>query len=368
MSRSLLCYICLAYFCLKSGFFSQQIIQELRRPQFDHHLNAFEKGTVKMLIRCAIAILAVTGSVASFTAAAQTFPTRSVRMIIPFAPGGGADIAGRIIAQRLTEQLGQPVVPDNRAGAGGNLGAELTAKAPPDGYTILLTTNSITVNASLYPKLNYNLFKDLAPISMTAVIPLVLVTHPSVPARNLKELVALAKQRKTGLNFGSNGSGTTSHLSGVLFNMEAGAESVHVPFRGGGPLMTSLLSGEVDMGFSVTLVVQPHVRAGRLRAIAVTTQKPAATMPGVPTLASMFPGFETNVWHGFFAPAGTPAPVINRLHGELVKALGSTPVRTALERDGAEPVGTTPAELTAIVAKDVEKYAKLVRTSGAKAE
>ena len=297
---------------------------------------------------------------------AQAYPTRPVRLVIPFAPGGGADIAGRIIAQRLSEQLGQTVIPDNRAGAGGNVGAEIVAKAPPDGYTVLLTTNSIAVNASLYAKLGYSLAKDLAPVSMTALIPLVLVTHPSVPARTVKELVALGKRRQGGLNFGSNGSGTTSHLSGVLLNTVSGANAVHIPYRGGGPLMTALLSGEIDMGFSVTLVVQPHVRSGRLRALAVTTPRPAATMPEVPTMGSFFPGFDTNVWHGVFVPAGTPAAVVNRLHEEFVRALQSPQARTALERDGAEPVGTTPAEFSAILTADIEKYAKLVRSSGAK--
>lgn len=301
------------------------------------------------------------------TASAQNFPTRALRLVIPFAPGGGADIAGRIFAQRLSEQLGQSVVPDNRAGAGGNVGAEITAKAPPDGYTVLLTTNSIAVNASLYPRLNYSL-KELAPITLSATIPLVLVTHPSVPAKSVKELIALARQRKGGLNFGSNGSGTTSHLSGVLLNSMAGIDAVHIPYRGGGAVMTALLSGEVDMGFSVTLVVQPYIRLGRLRAIAVSTLKPAATMPEVPTLNSYYPGFETNVWHGFFAPAGTPAPILGRLHDEIVKALQSLQVRTALERDGAEPVGTTSGEFAAILAKDIDRYAKLVRISGAKPE
>lgn len=316
----------------------------------------------------AVAAIVLMLAAVPIDAGAQPYPTRAIRLVIPFAPGGGADIAGRIIAQRLSEQMGQAVVPENRAGAGGNVGAEVVAKAPPDGYTLMLTTNSITVNASLYPKLGYSLTKDFAPISMTAVIPLVLVTHPSVPARSLKELVTLSRSTKMGLNFGSNGSGTTSHLSGVLFNMEAGAEAVHVPYRGGGPLMNALLSGEVDMGFSVTLVVQPHVRAGRLRAIAVTTLKPAATMPGVPTLASVFPGFETNVWHGFFAPSATPMALVSRLHGEVVRAMQSSQVRTALERDGAEPAGTTPEEFASILAKDVDRYAKLVRRSGAKPE
>jgi tripartite-type tricarboxylate transporter receptor subunit TctC len=297
---------------------------------------------------------------------AQAYPTRPVRLVIPFAPGGGADIAGRIIAQRLAEQLGQTVIPDNRAGAGGNLGAEIVAKAPPDGYTVLLTTNSIAVNASLYAKLGYSLAKDLAPVTMTALIPLVLVTHPSVPAKTVKELVALGKRRQGGLNFGSNGSGTTSHLSGVLLNTVSGANAVHIPYRGGGPLMTALLSGEIDMGFSVTLVVQPHVRAGRLRALAVTTPRPAATMPEVPTMASFFPGFDTNVWHGVFVPAGTLPAVVSRLHDEFVRALQAPQVRTALERDGAEPIGTTPAEFSAILTADIEKYATLVRSSGAK--
>ncbi len=306
-------------------------------------------------------------ALSSAPSSAQNFPAHAIRLVIPFAPGGGADIAGRIFAQRLTEQLGQSVVPDNRAGAGGNVGAEVTAKAAPDGYTVLLTTNSIVVNVSLYPKLNYSL-KELAPITLSATIPLVLVTHPSVPAKSVKELIALARQRKGGLNFGSNGSGTTSHLSGVLLNSMAGIDAVHIPYRGGGAVMTALLSGEVDMGFSVTLVVQPYIRMGRLRAIAVTTLKPAATMPDVPTLNSFYPGFETNVWHGFFAPAGTPAPVLARLHDEIVKALQSPQVRAALERDGAEPVGTGSSEFASIIAKDIDKYARLVRISGAKPE
>jgi tripartite-type tricarboxylate transporter receptor subunit TctC len=299
---------------------------------------------------------------------AQAWPLKQVRLVVPFAPGGGADIVGRMLASRLADATGQPVLVDNRAGAGGNVGAEVVAKAPADGYTVLLTTNSIAVNASLYPKLAYSLVRDLAPVSLIANIPLVLVVHPSVPAKTVKEMVGLAKARKGGLNYGSNGSGTTSHLSGVLFATEAGVTMTHVPYKGGGPVMTALLSGEVDFGFTAIITAQPYLRSGRLRAIAVTTPKPSPAAPGLPTVAASYPGFETELWHGVFLPTGTPEPVASRLHEEVMKALRSTEMRGALERDGATPVGTTPAEFTAILVREVEKYARLVKLSGAKPE
>jgi tripartite-type tricarboxylate transporter receptor subunit TctC len=301
-------------------------------------------------------------------AVAQAWPAKQVRLVIPFAPGGGADIVGRMLAARIGDATGQQVLVDNRAGAGGNVGAEVVAKAPADGYTVLLTTNSIAVNASLYPKLGYSLVRDLAPVSLIANIPLVLVVHPSVPAKTVKDMVALAKARKGGLNYGSNGSGTTSHLSGVLFATEAGAAMTHVPYKGGGPVMAALLSGEVDFGFTAIITAQPYLRSGRLRAIAVTTPKPSPAAPGLPTVASVYPGFETELWHGVFLPTGTPEPVAARLHEEVLKALRSNEMRSALERDGATPVGTTPAEFAAILAREVEKYARLVKLSGAKPE
>ncbi|MCE2947181.1 MAG: Bug family tripartite tricarboxylate transporter substrate binding protein [bacterium] len=301
-------------------------------------------------------------------AVAQAWPAKQVRLVIPFAPGGGADIVGRMLAARIGDATGQQVLVENRAGAGGNVGAEVVAKAPADGYTVLLTTNSIAVNASLYPKLAYSLMRDLAPVSLIANIPLVLVVHPSVPAKTVKDMVALAKARKGGLNYGSNGSGTTSHLSGVLFATEAGAAMTHVPYKGGGPVMAALLSGEVDFGFTAIITAQPYLRSGRLRAIAVTTPKPSPAAPGLPTVASVYPGFETELWHGVFLPAGTPEPVAARLHEEVLKALRSNEMRSALERDGAMPVGTTPAEFAAILVREVEKYARLVKLSGAKPE
>ncbi len=301
-------------------------------------------------------------------APAQAWPVKPVRLVIPFAPGGGADIVGRMLAARLGEATGQSVLADNRAGAGGNVGAELVARSPADGHTVLLTTNSIAVNASLYPKLGYSLARDLAPVSLIANIPLVLVVHPSVPAKTVRDLVTLARGRKGGLNYGSNGSGTTSHLSGVLFALESGASMTHVPYKGGGAVMTALLAGEVDFGFNALITVQQYLRSGRLRALAVTTPEPAPAAPGLPTVASTYPGFATELWHGVFLPAGVPDAVLGRVHEEVLKALRSAEMRSALERDGATPVGTTPAEFTAILAREVAKYARLVKASGAQPE
>ena len=297
---------------------------------------------------------------------AQNFPTKAIRLIVPFPRGGGNDVLGRMFALRMSESLGQSVIVDNRPGGGGNIGTELVAHAVPDGYMLLYTTNSLAVAPALYTKLNYNL-KELAPLSQVAIFPIALVTHPSVPAKTIKELVALAKKRG-GLNYGSTGSGSTNHLTGVLFNNVAGIENVHIPYKGAGPMMTAILSGEVEMATPTVFTAAPYVKSGRLRAIVVTSLGPSATLPGVPTVASVYPGFDTNVWHGYFTTAGTPAPVIAILHREIIKALHTPEIRDALANGGAETVGSTPAEFAAILATDVEKYAKLVKISGAKAD
>jgi tripartite-type tricarboxylate transporter receptor subunit TctC len=238
------------------------------------------------------------------------------------------------------------------------------AHAAADGYMLLNTTNSFAVGPALYPKLGYNI-RELAPVSQVAIFPIALITHPSVPARTIKELVALAKKRG-GLNYGSTGTGSTNHLTGVLFNNVAGIENVHIPYKGAGPMMTAILSGEVEMATPTVFTAAPYVKSGRLRAIAVTSLKPSASLPGVPTVASVYPGFDTNVWHGYFTTAGTPAPVIAILHREIIKALHTPEIRDALDNGGAETNGNSPAEFAAIVAADVEKYAKLVKISGAK--
>lgn len=299
-------------------------------------------------------------------ACAQNYPQKTIRMIVAAAPGGANDVLGRMYAQRMTESLGQPVVVDNRGGGGGVVGAETVAHAPPDGYTLLYCTNSVVVNPSLNPKVNYTL-KELAPISLVASFPLVLSVHPSVPAKTVPELIALAKKRG-GLNYGSTGTGSTNQLTGVLFNNVAGLNNVHIPYKGAGPMMTALLSGEVEMGITTAFSATPYLRTGRMRAIAVTSLKPLATLPGVPAMASFFPGFNTNLWHGYLTTAGTPAPIVALLNREIVKALHTTEIRKALEDGGAESVGNTPAEFAAVMAEDFEKYAKLVKASGAKAD
>ena len=300
------------------------------------------------------------------SALAQTYPQKTLRMIVAAAPGGANDILGRMYAQRMTESLGQTVVVDNRAGGGGVVGAEAVANAAPDGYTLLYCTNSLVVNPSLNPKVNYAL-KQFAPISLVASFPLMITVHPSVPAKTVPELVALAKKRG-GLNYGSSGTGSTNQLTGVLFNMVAGLNNVHIPYKGAGPMMTALLSGEIEMGVTTVFSSAPFVRAGRMRAIAVTSLKPLAALPGVPAMASFFPGFNTNLWHGYLTTAGTPAAVVALLNREIVKALRTPEIRQALDDGGAESVGNTPAEFNAVLAEDFDKYAKLVKISGAKAD
>jgi tripartite-type tricarboxylate transporter receptor subunit TctC len=299
-------------------------------------------------------------------ACAQNYPHKTIRMIVAAAPGGANDILGRMYALRMTESLGQTVVVDNRGGGGGAVGAETVAHASPDGYTLLYCTNSVVVNPSLNPKINYTL-KDLAPISLVASFPLVISVIPSVPAKTVPELIALAKKRG-GLNYGSTGTGSTNQLTGVLFNNVAGLNNVHIPYKGAGPLTTALLAGEVEIGITTVFSALPHVRTGRLRAIAVTSLNPLAALPGVPAMASFFPGFNTNLWHGYLTTAGTPAPIVALLNREIVKALRTPEMRQSLEDGGAESVGNTPAEFAVVMKQDFEKYAKLVKISGAKAD
>jgi tripartite-type tricarboxylate transporter receptor subunit TctC len=299
---------------------------------------------------------------------AQSYPARPVRLIVPYAVGGGADILGRLFAQKLTENLGRTFFVDTRTGAGGNVGAEITVKSPPDGHTIMLTTNSMAAAVTLYPKANFSAVNDLIPITLVGAVPLVLVTHPSVPAKTVKELAALARKRPAGLNFGSSGSGGVPHLSGVWFGDLAQVNLTHVPYKGAGAAMIALLSGEIDMAFVGAIGARPHLQTGKLRALAVSTLKPSNVMPGVPTMDSFYPGFDTNSWYGFFVPVGTPPAIVARLNDEIEKAQRSAEIRAAMARDGAEPVLMGPAEFPPYFRREVEKYAKLVKLSGAKPE
>jgi tripartite-type tricarboxylate transporter receptor subunit TctC len=310
-------------------------------------------------------VCAIVGTpIGASAAPAPVYPTKTVRMVVNAAPGGANDVLGRMVAKSMTDRLGHNVVVDNRGGAGGNLGAEIVAHAAADGYTLLYCTTSVVVNPSLYPKLNFQL-RELAPVSLTANFPLVITVNPNVPVKNIKDLIAFANQRG-GLNYGTPGSGSVNHLTGVLLNNIAGIDNVHVPYNGAGPMMIALLGGEIEMGIANVFTAAPHLKTGRLRAIAVSTLKAVPALPGVPPLASQFPGFETTLWHGYFTTAGTPAPIVALLNAEILRALRSPTVREAVENSGGETVGNSPAEFAALIEQDAQKYAKLVKISGAK--
>jgi len=312
----------------------------------------------------AAAAIAMGLSVWPTGAIAQDYPNRPIRIIVPFAAGGGTDILARLLAQRMNETFGQPVLVENRAGAGGNIGAELVVKSAPDGYTLMMSTASTAVNRTLYPKISFDVRQHLTAVSQMASSVIVLTTHPSVPARNVKELVALSAKTRGGLNFGSNGVGTTSHLSGVLLSQMARITLNHIPYKGVAPAMTALLGGEVEIAFPAVIGAAPHVRNNRIRGLAVTTKRKSSVLPELPTLDSMYPGFDIFNWFVLFAPAGTPQPIVGRLHAEVVKALQHPDVKTFMTRDGADAVGNSPAEAAAFISQEVEKFAKIVRSAG----
>jgi len=300
-------------------------------------------------------VLSVSGAVW-----AQNWPDKTVRIVVPFGPGGGTDIQGRLLGKKFYESMGQTFVVDNRAGAAGLIGAEQVVKAPPDGYTVLFTTASLSVNVTLYKKsLTFDPIKDLAPVSWISSVPLVLVTHPSVPVKSVKELVTLAK--KTGkLNAGNNGAGTTSFLAVEMFKQATGAGMVNVSYKGGGPAVIALISGEVDFEFATALAAKPHIDSGKVRAIAVTTAKPAKAYPDLPTMTSIYPGFDVDNWYAMFMPAGTPKPIVAKLNSEILKALKASDVHEFMAKEGGEPVGSTPEELTAMFRREIAKYAKVI--------
>ena len=312
---------------------------------------------------CMAALCALAAGV---PAHAQDYPARSIRIVLPFSPGGGTDLLARLLSKRFYEAFGQTAAVDNRPGAGGNLGADIVAKSAPDGYTLLMSTASLAVNVTLYAKLPFDARRDLIPITQVASAPLVATVHPSVPARSVKEFVELAKKTRGGLNFGSNGSGTTSHLAMVMFNQAAGVSLTHIPYKGAGALLTALLSGEVEMGFPAVISVQPHVRSGKLRALAVSTKRKSSALPDVPTLDTLYPGFDIDNWFALFAPAGTPPAIVNRIYAEVVKGLQHAESKAFMKNEGAEPVGSSPAEFAAFFAREVDKYARIVKLSGAK--
>jgi len=303
------------------------------------------------------------------SAGAQPFPSKPLRVISPFAPGGGNDALCRIVTPKLSELLRQPVYIDNRAGANGIVGTEIAARSAPDGYTIVLIPSGHAVNATLYRKLPYDSLKDFTAISLVGSSPLVLASHPSLPAKNVRELVAFAKARPGQLSYGSAGIGSSGHLGGALFDALAGTKMLHVPYKGMAVAITDLMSGQVTLTFGTSLSVVPHVRSGRLRALATTGAKRSTALPELPTVAEAgVPGYEASLWYGFVGPARIPAEIVKRLNADIVAVLGMADVRERLTAQGVEAQPTTPAEFTRLLAADVERWAKVIQRAGIKAE
>jgi tripartite-type tricarboxylate transporter receptor subunit TctC len=317
------------------------------------------------LHRTLLALVLITAG----TAVAQQYPTRPIRLIVPFAPGGGTDITARAIALKLSESWGQTVVADNRPGANGTIGVDITAKSAPDGYTITMISSSHAVNVGLYTKLPYDLLKDLTPITQATSQPYVMVIHPSVPAKTVKEFIAYAKSKPGGVNYGSSGTGGISHLGGALLGTIAGIEMVHIPYKGGAPSTLDLIAGQIQMQLGTLLLTGPHIRSGKLRVLAVTTPKRWPGTPDLPTMQEAgVPGFAITQWYGLLAPAKTPQPIVARLSQEISRQLHKPDVKEKLAADGADAVGNSPAEFGAHIRSEIAKYSKLVKQIGLKAE
>lgn len=308
-------------------------------------------------------IMMLFAAIVALPAQAQDYPVKPIRIVLPFAAGGGTDVLARILAQRFHETMGQPATVDNRVGAGGNIGAEIVVKSPPDGYTIMVSTASTAVNVTLYPKLTFDARKDLIAVSQIGRSAVVLTVHPSVPARTPQELLELSKSVKGGLNYGSNGTGTTSHLAGVMFAQMAGIRFTHVPYKGVAPAMAALLGGQVEVAFPSTLSAQPQIRNNKLRGLAVTTKQPVPSLPDLPTLDSIWPGIDIDNWFMVFVPAGTPAAIVNKLYAETSKALQHQDMKSYMTREGAEAVGSAPSEAAKFFLREVEKYGRVVKTA-----
>lgn len=321
------------------------------------------------LVRIAAALLAA-AALHTGSAAAQAYPSKPIRLMVPFPPGGSTDIIGRIVAQKLSAQLGQPMVVENRGGAGGTIGTAVAAKAAPDGYSLMVgTTSTHVVAPSVYAKLEYDPVKDFAPVSLMAVTPYLLVVNPAVQAKTVKELVDLMRAQPGRLNYASAGIGSTTHLAMEMLKSASGTFALHIPYNGNGPAGAATIAGQVEILFGSLPAVLPHAKSGRVRALAVGTLKRSPSLPEVPTVAeSGYPGFDASLWLAIMAPAGTPAPVIERLHKEVGAAVSAPETRDLLDKNGAEVLTSTPGELAAMIRDGVAKYAKIVKTAGVTAQ
>jgi len=300
---------------------------------------------------------------------AQTYPDKPVRIVVPYPPGGPTDIVARLVAVKLSEQMGQPFLIENKGGGGGNPGAEYVARSAPDGYTLVVATTAHAINPSLFSKLNYQLLKDFSPISQLTGGPLVIVANPALAANNLPELIALAKSKNGGLNYASSGNGQSTHLSAELFNAMAGVKMVHIPYKGSAPALTDVMGGQADLMFDTMLSAMPHVKGGKLKALAVTSAQRSVAAPELPTVAeSGLPGYEAIAWNGLLAPSGTPKAVVARLNAEIKKVLAQPDVRQRIEAQGFAPSWNTPEAFENFMKAEVDKWAKVVKVSGAKVD
>ena len=306
---------------------------------------------------------------AAAPAASQPYPAKPVRLVVPFPPGGPTDIVARLMAPRMTEGLKQTVVVENRAGAGGVIGTELVAKSTADGYTLIMgTISGIAVAMSLQPNRGYDTLRDLAPITQAVNVTNVLVTHPSVPVKSVKELLALARSRPGSLNYGTSGAGTVTHLAGELLKLLGGVNIVHISYKGAAPALTAILAGEVDMTYENSLLIVPHIKSGKVRPLGVTTSTRSKLFPELPSIAETLPGYGASGWYGLLAPAATPREIVARLNAEAVRALRSPEVADKLSGQGAEPAPGTPEEFTAFIRSEIAKWAKVVKAANMKAE
>jgi len=321
-------------------------------------------------------MLTLTRVVAALTAVAfsavihaQTYPNKVIRIVVPYPPGGGADITARPIAQMLSERWGQPVVIENRGGASGMIGADIVAKAPPDGYTIMVSASAeVALNVALFPKMPYDPVRDFAPITLATVTPLALVVHPSVPVKSVKEYIAFAEAKPGSLTFGSAGAASPHHFAGEWLKMLTKIDIVHVPYKGMAPAIIDLLGGQIPSGFVTLLPALQHVKAGKLRALAVTTPQRALLLPDVPTLAETLPGFDISQWNAVWAPAGTPKDVLDKLSTEIRRIVQSPDYKARMLEQGSEAIGNSPSELAAFQKAEIDKYRKIAQQANIKAD
>jgi len=314
-----------------------------------------------------LALTAAVAVLAAAPAAAQNYPTKPVKFVTPYPPGGTTDILARLVGTKLQSSLGQPFLVESKAGAGGNVGTDSVAKAPPDGYTILMgASGPLAINVSLFKSLPYDPTKDLAPVVQVASVPLVLVVHDSFPAKNVKELIALLKAKPDGYSYASAGNGTPQHLSAELFKQLTGTKMVHVPYKGSGPAINDLIGGQIPIAFESLIPILPQLKGGKVRALAVTSLKPSPLLPNVPTLdAAGVKGYESIAWYGVVAPGKTPRPIVDKLNAEMVKALKDPEVKQRLAEMGSAEVAGTPEQFGALIKSEIAKWAPVVKASGA---